>query len=92
MVASSVVSTILILNYHHRNSDTHEMSEWVSVFFHVGKTFVNFSFFKVFKISIVFNHKTQNTFLLPKNKNTEMQIHSCVGGNVLSQMDLPYNS
>lgn len=33
MVASSVVSTILILNYHHRNSDTHEMSEWVSKFF-----------------------------------------------------------
>lgn len=30
MVASSVVSTILILNYHHRNSDTHEMSDWVS--------------------------------------------------------------
>jgi hypothetical protein len=30
MVASSVVSTILILNYHHRNPDTHEMSEWVS--------------------------------------------------------------
>jgi hypothetical protein len=29
MVASSVVSTILILNYHHRNPDTHEMSEWV---------------------------------------------------------------
>ncbi|CAD6997432.1 unnamed protein product [Ceratitis capitata] len=28
MVASSVVSTILILNYHHRNADTHEMSEW----------------------------------------------------------------
>nr|XP_016936996.1 neuronal acetylcholine receptor subunit alpha-7 isoform X3 [Drosophila suzukii] len=28
MVASSVVSTILILNYHHRNPDTHEMSEW----------------------------------------------------------------
>ncbi|CAD6201497.1 GSCOCG00000297001-RA-CDS [Cotesia congregata] len=33
MVASSVVSTILILNYHHRNSDTHEMSEWVRVLF-----------------------------------------------------------
>lgn len=31
MVASSVVSTILILNYHHRNADTHEMSDWVSV-------------------------------------------------------------
>jgi len=29
MVASSVVSTILILNYHHRNADSHEMSEWV---------------------------------------------------------------
>ncbi|XP_017794633.1 PREDICTED: neuronal acetylcholine receptor subunit alpha-7-like [Habropoda laboriosa] len=33
MVASSVVSTILILNYHHRNADTHEMSEWVKVVF-----------------------------------------------------------
>ncbi|XP_034948383.1 neuronal acetylcholine receptor subunit alpha-7-like isoform X2 [Chelonus insularis] len=33
MVASSVVSTILILNYHHRNSDTHDMSEWVRVLF-----------------------------------------------------------
>jgi hypothetical protein len=30
MVASSVVSTILILNYHHRNANTHEMSDWVS--------------------------------------------------------------
>lgn len=30
MVASSVVSTILILNYHHRNVDTHEMSDCVS--------------------------------------------------------------
>nr|QEM43365.1 nicotinic acetylcholine receptor alpha 7 subunit [Bradysia odoriphaga] len=33
MVASSVVSTILILNYHHRNSDTHDMSDWVKVVF-----------------------------------------------------------
>ncbi|XP_017767088.1 PREDICTED: neuronal acetylcholine receptor subunit alpha-7-like [Eufriesea mexicana] len=33
MVASSVVSTIMILNYHHRNADTHEMSEWVKVLF-----------------------------------------------------------
>lgn len=32
MVASSVVSTILILNYHHRNADTHEMSHWVRSF------------------------------------------------------------
>ncbi|XP_054742321.1 uncharacterized protein LOC129247286 [Anastrepha obliqua] len=33
MVASSVVSTILILNYHHRNADTHEMSEWIRIVF-----------------------------------------------------------
>ncbi|KAF7988302.1 hypothetical protein HCN44_009947 [Aphidius gifuensis] len=33
MPATSVVSTILILNYHHRNSDTHEMSEWVRTLF-----------------------------------------------------------
>ena len=30
MVASSVVSTVLILNYHHRCGDTHEMAPWVS--------------------------------------------------------------
>ena len=30
MVASSVVTTILVLNYHHRQQDTHEMPEWVS--------------------------------------------------------------
>ena len=29
MVASSVVTTILVLNYHHRQQDTHEMPEWV---------------------------------------------------------------
>ncbi|CAH0562455.1 unnamed protein product [Brassicogethes aeneus] len=33
MVASSVVSTILILNYHHRNADTHEMSNWIKTIF-----------------------------------------------------------
>ncbi|XP_070519633.1 nicotinic acetylcholine receptor alpha7 subunit isoform X1 [Cardiocondyla obscurior] len=33
MVASSVVSTILILNYHHRNADSHEMGQWVKVVF-----------------------------------------------------------
>lgn len=38
MVASSVVSTILILNYHHRNADTHEMSEWVRVESVSGRT------------------------------------------------------
>ena len=29
MVAASVVTTILVLNYHHRHADTHEMPEWV---------------------------------------------------------------
>ena len=29
MVAASVVTTILVLNYHHRMADTHEMPEWV---------------------------------------------------------------
>ncbi|KYQ59602.1 Neuronal acetylcholine receptor subunit alpha-7 [Trachymyrmex zeteki] len=33
MVASSVVSTILILNYHHRNADSHEMGRWVKIIF-----------------------------------------------------------
>nr|CAD7437831.1 unnamed protein product [Timema bartmani] len=33
MVASSVVSTILILNYHHRNADTHDMSPWIKTIF-----------------------------------------------------------
>ena len=32
MVASSVVTTILVLNYHHRQQDTHEMPEWVTFF------------------------------------------------------------
>ena len=31
MVASSVVTTIMILNYHHRLADTHEMPPWVSI-------------------------------------------------------------
>lgn len=42
MVASSVVSTILILNYHHRNSDTHEMSEWVSSSCTIQRTYTHF--------------------------------------------------
>ena len=29
MVASSVVTTIMILNYHHRRPDTHHMPDWV---------------------------------------------------------------
>jgi len=33
MVASSVVTTIMILNYHHRLADTHEMPNWVRLLF-----------------------------------------------------------
>jgi len=33
MVASSVVTTIMVLNYHHRLADTHEMPDWVRVVF-----------------------------------------------------------
>ena len=29
MVAASVVTTIMILNYHHRLADTHDMPAWV---------------------------------------------------------------
>jgi len=33
MVASSVVTTIMILNYHHRLADTHNMPNWVRIIF-----------------------------------------------------------
>ena len=33
MVASSVVTTIMVLNYHHRLVETHEMPEWVKIIF-----------------------------------------------------------
>ena len=33
MVASSVVTTIMVLNYHHRLVDTHEMPGWVRSLF-----------------------------------------------------------
>lgn len=29
MVASSVVLTVVVLNYHHRTADIHEMPSWV---------------------------------------------------------------
>ena len=31
MVASSVVTTIMVLNYHHRLVETHEMPDWVRI-------------------------------------------------------------
>ena len=31
MVAASVVTTILVLNYHRRLADTHEMPDWVGL-------------------------------------------------------------
>ena len=33
MVASSVVTTIMVLNYHHRMVETHEMPDWVKMIF-----------------------------------------------------------
>ena len=45
MVAASVVTTILVLNYHHRQADTHEMPEWVGIDF-------LFETFSISKISV----------------------------------------
>lgn len=62
MVASSVVSTILILNYHHRNADTHEMSEWVSLcfcFFFSQSKKKNFS---------TNRHSVHSSYTFPQNK------------------------
>ena len=39
MVASSVVTTIMILNYHHRLADTHEMPEWVRTLWRIRRRF-----------------------------------------------------
>nr|CAD7405675.1 unnamed protein product [Timema cristinae] len=41
MVASSVVLTVVVLNYHHRTADIHEMPQWVSctpTYFHADPT------------------------------------------------------
>lgn len=54
MVASSVVSTILILNYHHRNADTHEMSEWVRQEEWQMVKKKNFTLFVHFQIKVIF--------------------------------------
>ena len=39
MVASSVVTTIMVLNYHHRLADTHEMPEWVRTLWRIRRRF-----------------------------------------------------
>ena len=38
MVASSVVLTVVVLNYHHRTADIHEMPPWVSGRTHCSET------------------------------------------------------
>ena len=50
MVASSVVTTIMILNYHHRLADTHEMPNWVKV---TIIAIINISKFVIFIIIII---------------------------------------
>lgn len=42
MVASSVVLTVVVLNYHHRTADIHEMPQWVNIFL-FPRTFVLYS-------------------------------------------------
>lgn len=39
MVASSVVLTVVVLNYHHRTADIHEMPQWVSIHSLRGRVF-----------------------------------------------------
>ena len=38
MVASSVVLTVVVLNYHHRTADIHEMPQWVNNFLSLNKS------------------------------------------------------
>lgn len=42
MVASSVVLTVVVLNYHHRTADIHEMPPWVNMEFMNSKRLHNF--------------------------------------------------
>ena len=53
MVASSVVTTILVLNYHHRASDTHEMPEWVGKYF-LSNIYVHFKLWIDNQVRIIF--------------------------------------
>ena len=41
MVASSVLLTVLVLNYHHRHPDTHNMPTWVSTYVFRGHEILN---------------------------------------------------
>lgn len=90
MVASSVVSTILILNYHHRNADTHEMSEWVSLcfcfFFSQSKKKKLLNKSPFCSLVIHFPSKQKKTFRknfkFRKNKKNYLNFH-----NIISQSD-----
>ena len=51
MVASSVVTTIMILNYHHRQADTHQMPAWVSMLADLSALLISTRKKSVFRIS-----------------------------------------
>ena len=58
MVASSVVTTIMILNYHHRLADTHEMPSWVSYQPTMNMEEVNFDIpTYIYAVSVLFTMK-----------------------------------
>lgn len=48
MVAFSVVMTVVVLNYHHRSSDTHEMPDFVC-------TYIGLYTIKILKLPVIKN-------------------------------------
>ncbi|CAB3256246.1 unnamed protein product [Arctia plantaginis] len=60
MVASSVVLTVVVLNYHHRTADIHEMPQWVSS---LQKAFKMLHLLKQQKLQIVTSEQIKSVFL-----------------------------